>query len=556
MNACGVVRNMPVSGLLSGDFLKANDKFYLAVIVILALALRLPGLGDAPLWLDEAYSAWFTRQGWSYLWGQVPLFEPHPPLYYSLLKLWSGLWGDSAFSLRLLSVIASVLAIPFVYVAARLIAGVGKDGTSYALLTALLCACWPYQLRYAQDARPYAFVALAAAISFYCFFYIGKKKEKYTRPLVEIMTRETSGFMHLIGLGAGLALLMWFHNADIISVAVFSAVLFVWWAAYCCHDKHVFVALLFSGLAGLALYSPNFVNFLIQMRVFSRGFWLGSPDPTALFNGLVLVYSLPFTEISGVPALWTEVFFGVGAALLGGYGLSKLLAGAPAPEKRMMLLCVLVLAFGSCFLSVFLTFTYRPLFLPRTLISAQPALFLVLGAIPQAFKVSWQGFARAFLCLGCLAVGLGYKPVLLQTATSQYRLYPEIVKTIVQSRHANAPVFIFHNSTALPVEYYMARQGVTLDLHPIPGPYPSTDQGGSYVSFGAGLSRVTPDSVSALIKRTGPPEAAWLLMPDVSVDPVYPFFKEVMGDIWPYRQYVIGKDRDPLLLILYSKNPL
>ena len=41
-----------------------------------------------PLWLDEAYSAWFSAQSWHVLWTDVPTYETHPPFYYSLLKLW------------------------------------------------------------------------------------------------------------------------------------------------------------------------------------------------------------------------------------------------------------------------------------------------------------------------------------------------------------------------------------------------------------------------------------------------------------------------------------
>ena len=57
-------------------------------LTLLALGVRLIGLGMRPMWLDEAYSAWFSSRGWSELWSQVPTYEPHPPFYYSLLKLW------------------------------------------------------------------------------------------------------------------------------------------------------------------------------------------------------------------------------------------------------------------------------------------------------------------------------------------------------------------------------------------------------------------------------------------------------------------------------------
>src|SRR4051812_23952377 len=67
-----------------------------AAITVLALALRLINLGGRPLWLDEAFSAWFADRSFNYLWTVLPTYEAHPPFYYSLLKLWrSALRGGA-----------------------------------------------------------------------------------------------------------------------------------------------------------------------------------------------------------------------------------------------------------------------------------------------------------------------------------------------------------------------------------------------------------------------------------------------------------------------------
>src|SRR5690349_12330454 len=58
-----------------------------ALVMIIALGVRAIGLSARPLWLDEAYSAWFSSRSWDYLWTVVPTYEPHPPFYYSVLKL-------------------------------------------------------------------------------------------------------------------------------------------------------------------------------------------------------------------------------------------------------------------------------------------------------------------------------------------------------------------------------------------------------------------------------------------------------------------------------------
>ena len=71
--------------------------FWLAsgLIILIATALRTLTLPDRPLWLDETYSAWFASRSLVELWTEVPLYETHPPLYYTLLKGWISLFGSS-----------------------------------------------------------------------------------------------------------------------------------------------------------------------------------------------------------------------------------------------------------------------------------------------------------------------------------------------------------------------------------------------------------------------------------------------------------------------------
>ena len=83
-----------------------------AGLTVLALSLRLIHLGSRPLWLDEAFSAWFSRQSFAYLWHVLPTYEAHPPLFYSLLKLWRMAVGDGHAALRSLSVLIGTASVP------------------------------------------------------------------------------------------------------------------------------------------------------------------------------------------------------------------------------------------------------------------------------------------------------------------------------------------------------------------------------------------------------------------------------------------------------------
>ncbi|MEA3336406.1 MAG: glycosyltransferase family 39 protein [Chloroflexota bacterium] len=125
-----------------------------ALLTLLALALRVARLDFQPLWWDEGYSVWFANQ---------PLIQMllltaediHPPLYYTMLGGWSSLFGLSPVALRLFSVAAGVLAIPLIYLVGRWL-----GGPITGVLAAFLLAINPFHIFYSQEVRMYALVTL------------------------------------------------------------------------------------------------------------------------------------------------------------------------------------------------------------------------------------------------------------------------------------------------------------------------------------------------------------------------------------------------------------
>jgi 4-amino-4-deoxy-L-arabinose transferase-like glycosyltransferase len=110
-----------------------------ALILAIGLAFRLPGISSRSLWIDELYSEWFSSRSFVELWREVPFYEPHPPVYYTLLKLWTMVFGHSELGLRSLSLVASMATILAVAVAGRWIK-TGSTGQGASLLGALLLA--------------------------------------------------------------------------------------------------------------------------------------------------------------------------------------------------------------------------------------------------------------------------------------------------------------------------------------------------------------------------------------------------------------------------------
>ena len=138
------------------------------LITLLALAIRLAGLGSKDLWIDEADSLYFASQSFTDI--LYRLCDPHPPGYYVVLNGFLSL-GRNEFWVRLPSAIAGTLSIPLLYALSRELAAVFSQpwlDRRTGVLASLLLAVAPLHVWYAQEARMYALVT-ALGICAVCF---------------------------------------------------------------------------------------------------------------------------------------------------------------------------------------------------------------------------------------------------------------------------------------------------------------------------------------------------------------------------------------------------
>jgi len=126
------------------------------LLLFIALALRLISLNQS-LWLDEAISANVVKN-YSYS-SLVTQFSPsdfHPPLFYLTLKAWTSVFGFSEISLRLPSVIFSLITVYLLF-------------RFFGFWPALLLALNPLYLYYSQEARMYSLATLLIFCAFLAF---------------------------------------------------------------------------------------------------------------------------------------------------------------------------------------------------------------------------------------------------------------------------------------------------------------------------------------------------------------------------------------------------
>jgi hypothetical protein len=109
-----------VGSLTDREFERVADRhLLLGGIVVLGLALRAYALGAESFWVDEIFTARVVLDySPAYILFRLPIQDPHPPLYYELLWLWTRATGVSETSLRALSALFGAATVPLVYAVA------------------------------------------------------------------------------------------------------------------------------------------------------------------------------------------------------------------------------------------------------------------------------------------------------------------------------------------------------------------------------------------------------------------------------------------------------
>lgn len=133
----------------------------LALVVGLALAVRVYGITSYGVWFDEAYHVALVRLPTTAdMLGAVLTNPPSDPLYVLILRGWAALFGTGDASVRGLSVIFGTLTVPAAFALGAVLAG-----RVAGLLGALLVAISPYAVEFSQEAALYALAALLTTLA-------------------------------------------------------------------------------------------------------------------------------------------------------------------------------------------------------------------------------------------------------------------------------------------------------------------------------------------------------------------------------------------------------
>lgn len=376
----------------------------LILLLIFAAWLRTAHF-DESLWLDELHTSWTIHDSLADVAPRAAMGN-QPPLPYWLWWAWVQLVGESEFTLRFPSLVASLAAIAILYFAVLRWTG------SYlaAMTAAVLLTIEPLALFYGGEARVYAWLQALGLL--------------HVALLVELL-RNPSAKVHWLWVVLGVVLIYTHFTAALFVGAAFFVALIAA-AVPRWQSKYRFRAILLdAALTTLALL-PAIPS--LRMIAARRDNW-------AQFIDLPSAHTLH--ELVGFPqTLGLAVI-----AFIVGWGLTKLhrqkareevpqaLPSVPVPVR--VVLPVLLLWFGLPLLvaSILSQLDIARLFYPRYLIMATMAMPAVIGMLLGSLHSLRGRTATAVLLIATGLIEVG--------AVQAFLMEPHARQAFVPSRREN-----------------------------------------------------------------------------------------------------------------------
>ncbi|WPP02108.1 glycosyltransferase family 39 protein [Pseudomonas sp. HR96] len=328
-----------------------------AGLLLLALGLRLLWLPERTLWYDEAYGTLISAHPLGDIWALAGN-DVHPPFYYFCVHLAMAWFGDSLWAIRGVSVLAGTLTVLLAGYWVRLFA------SRRAMLVALLLlAMQPMAVRYSQEARMYALLALWLVAAGLLLSLWQRRPQHWRYPLLYALVTAAAMYTHyfaIMGLASfwAYALLTTRGRARLLRNPR-------WWLA---------------NLLAALLYLPWLPHLWQQLHMPEDLEWIPpltlATVPTTLWE-FFWILDKPLADL---PPLWLLV------PLLLGWSLWRLRGAQRGGDRHLLTLLALLPLASACLLCLI-----QPLFVARYLsFCAIPMVLLVALAI----DAQWQRNAR------------------------------------------------------------------------------------------------------------------------------------------------------------------
>jgi hypothetical protein len=442
-------------------------------LTLLALALRLIDLGARPLWLDEAFSAWFSDRSFHYLWHVLPTYEAHPPFFYSALKLWRSIAGEGHAAMRGLSVLFGTLTVPLIMAIA--VEQERHEHTGQPLfragLAGFLAACSPMFMVIGQEARPYPMLAFAYALAILALL----------RLTSEFKAGQAGRWTSWLLLAAAAELTLWSHALGFLYGACLALALLPAWLA-----APVTRARVVRGIATACCVALIYLPCLVMMSSRAQDWstnWL-QWQPSMLLQLLVL-YTVPVEALTVGSAV---------AALAMALLIKRALASTWVSKGWNSDRAILLLWLGPPLVAALISATVMPVFLARTLSATLvPAYLAIAGAIARGENARERRMLTAAIVITLLptAVMLSVRP-----ATERWDLLSSYLSRNVKP---GDEVWLYPTDSSLPLA--QAGYPMSKSVREVPAPFPTLGARGPIRAGWPAVVSVTRDQADALARN-------------------------------------------------------
>lgn len=438
-------------------------------LTVLALALRLINISGRPLWLDEAFSAWFSDQSLRYLWTVLPTYEAHPPLFYSILKCWRAVAGESHAALRGLSVLFGAVTVPLVMLITQEQEGQAPTGRPLlrAGLAGFLVACSPMFMVIDQEPRPYPLLTLAYTVAILALLRLAG----------QFRAGGAGSWGSWTLLGGSAALTCWSHALGILYALCLALSLLPLWLLRPLPRARLVRGAITAGAVTL-IYLPCLL--LLSARTGDWGAnWLHWD--TGMLLQLVVLYTVPVEVLTVGSAVAALAMF-----LLLKRAVASTWASNGWNADRLLLLLWL----GPPLISALVSALFVPIFLARTLTGTLiPAYLLIAGAIARSDEARDRRFLTAAICITLLPTAAA---VALRPADERWDL---LATYLQQNVSAQDQVWLYPADSALPLA--AMNQPIAGKVRPIPEAFPTMHFKGPIRAGWPAVVSLTPRQAAA-----------------------------------------------------------
>lgn len=352
-----------------------SDRNIIIGLVLLQLAVCLPFINSFPIALDEPFSIFWAQQDLGEMISQINKGN-NSPLHFILLNGWIKMFGISPLSVRLLSMIFSLLTIIFIYLLARKLLS-----QWFSVFAVFLFVFSKFDHFHAMEARMYALFLLLFTMSLlWNYEIIFEKRNRYFALVLVNVAMLYTHYLAIFCIGS--QALIFILNYQLTG------------------RRSVFKYLVSLIVTGL-LFLPGLLIFIERIVQQSASVsWVPAPHVTELYGNILRFFNGTLTFFIFFLSILLLVFYKFKKRF------GQFFAKVFKPPGRFILLAFFIPYLGIYLYSIIFT----PIFLDRYLLFTTIPLFIALAYIlsnATPLNKEWVVIGIMTIIMAC---GVSFKP--------------------------------------------------------------------------------------------------------------------------------------------------